>query len=261
VQLVEGVSFKEACERLAGPFTCSERPSRILPAQPATLEEERAPMWHTERFQKSAERTLKATQRRLLSREGAAGQHYLLGRGLLPETWCTYHLGFGTTFHPWQQRQMPAIFIPWFTADGGAISAIQHRFVEPTLAKAERYALKPGSEPLVFGLQALTPGDRLVVVEGEFNGMTLHQVGLPALSIGSESNRRHPETLCLLQDQLAPYKQIAVWLDQPGAGQQLVELLQPCPKAITLVDSQGQDANDLLCSGELYTFLRTLSLL
>lgn len=264
VQLVEGISFKNACERLAGPFACSERPSPILPVRAAPPEEGSVPVWRTESFQRSAQRTLKATQRRLLSREGAAGQHYLLGRGLMPETWYTYQLGFGTSFHPWQQCQMPAIFIPWFTSDGAAISAMQHRFFDPTLAKAERYALKPGSQPLVFGLQALTPADLVVVVEGEFNGMTLHQVGLPALSIGSETNRNHHHTLALLQTQLAPYPQIAVWLDQPAAGQHLAELLQhsqPVRKEIMVIDSHGQDANELLCTDDLYTFLQALSLL
>ena len=32
------------------------------------------------------------------------------------------------------------------------ISAIQHRFIDPSLEKGERYTLKPGSEPILFDL-------------------------------------------------------------------------------------------------------------
>jgi len=62
--------------------------------------------------------------------------------------------------------------MPWFGKDTTSITALQHRFLDPSLEKGERYTLKPGSQPLLFGLQAfgspLGAAQTLFVVEGEY---------------------------------------------------------------------------------------------
>lgn len=253
VMRVEGVSFSEACDHLAGNLTfLPERPSYNSSQTVAAVAE--TPRWQAENFQDSARRTIAATQRRLLHDEGCAGQEYLAARGLLPATWQRYKLGYGVTFHPVHRQQMDAIFLPWLSADGKQVTAIQHRFLDPQLQKGERYSLKAGSEPLVFGLHALEPADVVVVVEGEFNCMAINQVGIQAISVGSESSRASARVITLLQEHLTPFERVAVWLDNAGYGRQLADRLTaglPFRKEIQVVDAGGPDANDLLVASEL----------
>jgi len=265
IMWVEDISFQEACQRLTGHApSFSERP---IPTslQPAAQVPE-APRWQTDAFQDSARRTMAATQQRLIRAEGRAGQAYLAGRGILPATWERYKLGYGTTFHPVRHEQQAAIFLPWMSAAENEMTAIQHRFIDPALAQHERYSLKPSSAPLVFGLHALAPAETVVIVEGEFNGMALHQAGAQAVSVGSESNRANAQTLALLQTQLASYGRLVVWFDQPALGQQLAERVrEKLPfkkeKDILVVDAPGADANDLLMRGDLAAFLRSYGIL
>jgi twinkle protein len=190
----------------------------------------------------------------LLSSEGTPGQEYLHSRGLTEGTWHTYRLGYGRMFHPVRRQNMEAIFIPWFGEDGKTITAIQHRFLDLALEKGERYTLKPGSEPILFGLQAVSPAQTLVIVEGEFNAMSLHQIGAQALSVGSESNARNEGALSILRRMLPAYQQVVMWFDKPDKSQQLaVELAEEGlfrkEKIRTL--AHELDANELLVGGEL----------
>jgi DNA primase len=262
VRRVEGVSFRSACQRLLGDaLSFSERPRPTRWPKPD--QEPARPLWQEKAFQRSAHKTMAATYRLLLSEAGAEGQSYLQARGLTEATWRTYRLGFGHTFHPVRHANHAALFIPWFDPAGDALSAIQHRFLGATLPKGERYSLKPGSEPLVFGLPALMPAPTVVVVEGEFNAMSLHQCGVQAVSVGSEANRSHPQTLALLSEQLAPYAQVQIWLDQAAYGAQFCARLRQSwlgDPVFRVIDSQGPDANDLLLSGDLPSFLDNLAI-
>lgn len=253
VMRVEGVSFREACGRLAaGPTSFSGR-LRYPTTQPVASAPEGI-HWQTETFQDSARRTMAATQRRLMGAEGRAGQDYLTGRGIVPATWVRYKLGYGMTFHPVRREQQGAIFLPWITIDGEQVTAIQHRFLDPQLEKGERYSLKPGSSPLAFGLHALTPAETVVVVEGEFNCMAINQIGVQAVSVGSESSRGRDEVVELLQAHLVSYEEVAVWLDNVDYGRQFAEQLQsswPFRKEVRVVDAGGLDANEMLMGGEL----------
>jgi len=221
VQLIHGVSFLEACQMLsAGIFSFPEK-QEIARPQTNVVSDEPVIDWRSAEYQESARKTMLSTQHLLLSGEGTPGQAYLRSRGLTEDTWRTYRLGNGRTFHLIRQQNMEAIFIPWFGEDGKTITAIQHRFVDPTVEKGERYTLKPGSEPILFGLQAVRPAQTLVIVEGEFNAMSLHQIGSQALSMGSESNVGNEKALSILQGLLPAYEQALVWFDNPDKGQQL----------------------------------------
>jgi DNA primase len=152
VQLLHSVSFVDACRMLtAGDFSFSEK-LNVYPSQTERAEQAPAIDWQTASYQESARKTMFATHRLLESDEGTEGQAYLLSRGLIEATWRTYRLGYGRTFHPTRRKNLEAIFVPWFGEDGKTITAIQHRFLDSTLEKGERYALKPGSEPILFGL-------------------------------------------------------------------------------------------------------------
>jgi hypothetical protein len=49
--------------------------------------------------------------------------------------------------HPVRREKRAAICIPWCLPDHTLV-AIQHRFIDPELAKPARYRRKPGSQPL-----------------------------------------------------------------------------------------------------------------
>ncbi len=268
VQMVHGVDFLEACQLLAdNTFPPSERQAVAVPTRAAT--EQSVPRWQSALYQESAYKTLLATRRLLGSREGSVGQGYLHARGLDGETWHTYGLGFGGAFHPVRREFRDAIFIPWLDLDGTSITAIQHRFIDPDLGKGERYSQKPGSEPLLFGLQALGSrgaGDEfgaetLCIVEGEINYMSLHQCGVEALSVGSEVNAGNERTLTLLQKQLPGYQRLIFWFDNPAYAEQAAARLDgqgPFRKENMHHISLPLDANQLLADGELQAFVETL---
>ena len=261
VQWVHGVSFLETCRMLtAGTFSFSEKPA-LRPSESEAAVKERVLDWREPAYQASARKTMAVTRHLLRSSEGKPGQAYLGSRGLTEATWRTYQLGYGRTFHPTRRQNMEAIFIPWFEEDGKTITAVQHRFCDPSLGKGERYALKPGSEPILFGLQALAPAQTLVIVEGEFNCMSLHQIGVQALSIGSESNARNEKALSILQGVLPAYEQVLVWFDNPDKGQQLARGLAEqglFRKEKIRIFTHELDANELLVAGTLSDFLNIL---
>lgn len=212
VRLLYGLSFIEACRWLTSGTAVV--PTKESATHTAPMDNEASPAdWRSPAFQESARRTLQATQSLLLSSNGTEGQAYLRGRGLHEETWRTYKLGFGRRFHAVNHENRPAIFIPWLSPDGRTITAIQHRFIEAGLAKHARYSLKPGSLPLLFGLHALRPAETLVIVEGEVNCMSLHQIGVQALSVGSETNVGNTSVHTVLEAQLTPFEHILLWFD------------------------------------------------
>lgn len=225
VRLLHNLSFAEACRHLSDdPVFSSERPpSSSLP--PPSPPAERAPQPPAS-FHEAARRTLYAVQRRLDSDDGAAGRAYLQARGLEERTWRNYGLGYGQTMHPLRRRNETAIFIPWLNPDGTRIEALRHRFTDPALAKGERYTLRPGSRLAIFGLHLLTPAPELIIVEGEFNCMALHQCGVIALSLGSETGARHQASLDLLTSLSRSYARIHAWFDNRARAQDLLARLQ-----------------------------------
>jgi DNA primase len=261
VRLLHNVSFREACQILATetPFF-SERPLAPSPQQEmprhslsATSDEQRI------MFFESARKTVNATSRRLFSPDGSTGRNYLQQRRLTEETWQIFQIGYGTTFHPLHKKNEQAIFIPWLSADGHQVEALRHRFIDPHLPKHERYALKPGSRTTIFGLHTLRPAAHLIIVEGEFNCMALHQCGMVALSLGSQTGAHHEATLEHLMTILPQYAEIAIWFDDPQQGQQLADRLtkaEPFRKEkMHVLTSHTLDANDMLDRGELSAFL------
>jgi hypothetical protein len=96
-----------------------------------------------------------------------------------------------------------------------------------------------------------------VIVEGEFNAMSLHEVGVQALSVGSESNVRNDAARAQLQARAPDYEQVVVWFDNPERGEQYAGWAAEAglfrEKRIRVV-SHEMDANELLVAGELEHF-------
>ncbi len=261
VRILHSVSFPEACRMLStDPSLFSERPFNT-PTQIQKSRETSSGMTNEQAsaFTESARKTVLATNRQLLSTEGGAGRAYLQARGLTEVTWRMFWVGYGTTFHPLRQRNESAIFIPWLSENGRRVEALRHRFTGPHLAKNERYTLKSGSRPVLFGLHTLRQATHLLIVEGEFNCMALVQAGLVALSLGSETGARHHATLARLLTIVPQYRHVAIWFDDSQQGQWLADQLneaEPFRKEKPrLLTSDALDANELLKRGELTAFL------
>jgi DNA primase len=102
---------------------------------------------------------------------------------------------------------------------------------------------------------------RPLVLEGEFNCMVLHQAGLVAISLGSQTGAQSHATLERLLTILPQYPEIAVWFDDPHQGQRLADRLieaEPFRKEKThLLASHSLDANEMLRQSELHAYLAT----
>lgn len=77
-----------------------------------------------------------------------------------------------------------------------------------------------GCQPVLFGWQALDPTRREVAIsEGEFDGMSLHQYGIPALSVpfGAGTGGKH-QWIELEYEDLAIFDTIYICMDNDKAG-------------------------------------------
>jgi len=271
--LTPGLSFAEAVAQLTG--------SGVLSASsPATRRQpqRRPPAAQPADWRKSTEALVAAAHERLWGHQGEAARAYLESRGLHSGTWLTYGLGFrtdaplpGTS----GKQRAPAIVLPWRSKTLG-VYAVRYRFLSEQRytdldgkERAEKLVAETGSQfaGRLFGGQALpefvfmpvSEGQQtaealrwLLVIEGEINCMSCHQVahetGLDVMSLGSESAHLSPVAVQFAQR----YGRVLVWADKGKIAQQLMQAL---PGAYGIRSPGGQDANDLLRAGKLGGFL------
>lgn len=148
---------------------------------------------------------------------------YLCDRGIAVNTAKSFGLGIG------RYRGRLFITIPW-QDQSGTITALKVRYIDDLAArdKSKRFTQKKGSVPLVFGLHLIKARKILIVVEGEFNAMTLWQeLGDMAdvVSIGSQSNKKGVEILKSLCQQ-CKYESAVAWFDEPGIARDVAGALK-----------------------------------
>ncbi len=250
---LRGLSFVDACQALSGgalPVAAGEpvTPKKAGRVDGAGL----SPM--------DAQRIAKEAAAALLGSEGGPGRAYLEGRGLWPEAWETFGLGYRlagkTGIAP-----RPAICMPW-ALSSGRIVAIRYRFVTP---HAEERGGKTHTTKLVaeggsrfsghlFGGCALSGPDNvpaLVLCEGEINAMSIWQVtagALDVLSLGSEGAHLTPSALTGINR----YKRVIVWVDRPEVAKRIIAQIPGC---VPMVSVGGRDANDWLQAERLDSLL------
>lgn len=198
---------------------------------------------------------------RLLSDDGLLGQKYLLSRGIQRGTWYAWHLGFTHAYDPTAKRNRPAITIPWFDMDeiSEGITAVKIRFIDNSL-DGLRYISLSGSKPFLFGLwDAMESDTTLLLVEGEFNALSIWQCRpkkTSVLSFGSEGNGRAD----LLKTISSKYSRVVLWLDEPDKAREYQSLImRQCEKFQSLIiNNNKMDANYLLRNGELSGLLMQL---
>lgn len=262
VRFADGLPFVDAVRKLTGagvlvPVVAPVHRSPVRQVQPVTAE-----------WRQTVSLRLRAAQAALFSEAGEPGRVYLSGRGLAPATWTAYGVGFMADAPcPGSQRTASAIVLPWMAR--GAVVGLRYRFIEPQTYTDKDGNLREGVRlssmwrsdftGRLFGGQALNYEDAhrraVVIVEGEINAMSVRQVagdsGLDVLSIGSESARLSWAAI----DALNRYRRVIVWADRPGVAVRLSDALGG---AYSVASPNGQDANDLLRTGQLGAFLAAM---
>lgn len=252
VELVERVSFPEALHMLAEQTLTAPAPipprSEPPPRQTAAWTAEQAEL-------------LKMAQDGLPSSPGAA---YLSQRGLTPDTWTAFGLGYCATRN--------AIAMPWYR--GGYLWGVRYRLLDPRPGTSKAVSA-PGSilSGYLFGGQAfplpleseMFAQRTLFIVEGELNAMSVWQVAEAArcdvLSTGGRSFTMPPAIPPLA----ARYRAVIVWMDSEEDTRKYAAML---PNAYAFWSEYGEpdakgkrakrDANDHLQAGTLWPLLRKL---
>ena len=275
VAWLHNVSQHEALDILQGRRTFARvRPAASSPAQTATATDESnatSQTWRTD----AARRVQKACERLHADTDGArAARRYLLSRGIQPETWQAFSLGYEKARVPGTKDYKPAVSWPVVHEETGETYGVRYRFLETYTSadgKAHRYTSLYGSRTngRLFGVPALPAGvllpwdnaDRLhgeaisclVITEGEFNAMSCwqacHETNIDVLSFGSESQRTLPAWAVEIASR---YGAVVVWVDSADKALQVAQQL-PQAKALRSVTEDGAklDANALLGAGAL----------
>lgn len=231
------VDFRQACE-IMGAQT-PPPPAKIIPA-PAKI----AP---AELNQIAA----RAHALLLGSHEPVAA--YLAGRGIGRDAILAFRLGArwrGTRFG-W------AVTMPYYD-DAGNCVAIRERLLVP--AGSQKIISAAGSQfgGNLFGLQAWFGRSWLIICEGEINAISIHIAtggAVDAVSVGSESVP--VATLERIKRLAASAGRVAVWADKGRVAEQLGGAL---PVALMFKSPLGQDANDLLKTGQLDALLERVGI-
>ncbi len=265
----EASGFVEACAFLEGgaaPARSGSRPGR--PRLDGGRGERRpGPGWR-----RRAAKLAARAQERLWGAEGAPAREYLERRGLAPETWLAFRLGYeprapvpGTM----GKERAPALVIPWYARAGRELVGVRRRFLEGEVKAGSLYGshfqgrLYGGHvlDDFAFRATPEEPGAlaqrTLVICEGELNAASIWQVAretrLDVVSLGSESQRLPARFAAWA----GCYGTVFVWLDRSELARKAALQL---PGAHALSSPQGMDANDLLREGALGGFLARVRL-
>lgn len=236
---VHNIQPGQAAREILGISTVNER-RKITKIEPAEKVEEvvRGPEW-----QAQAAEMIEKAKRELFSHEFPGGLEYLRSRGLNDEVLRAFSIGFDhAKFHPMVQKSKPAIIIPWIADE---IQAVKYRF--PNTSHKERFSQKGGSLPRIFGQQNLTRYDRLVVIEGDLNALSVWQIindEADVLSVGNDSSHSALDMAVAIAENRG-YDSVACWFD---TLQKAVKACQAFThsRAMPMFSRQGLDANDCL---------------
>jgi hypothetical protein len=253
-QRLRGLDFRAACEWLGADVTQN---APVAPRQPAP--KDKPARWKSAEWQAEARRELAEAQTRLSAPDGEPGRAYLAGRGLQPETWQAWGLGYGMA-RRWDEKSRQrvdlgmSILIPWQRAQ---ITAIKYRVLDNP---AWRYISKGGGECLAFGLQmASGHGQTLWLCEGELNALSIwqalrgaHFVNWDVLSFGAEGGADAP----LIVKQASRYEQVVIWCDKPDVAADAMRAIEGAHGMRSPMRGELKlDASELLKAGILGDFL------
>jgi len=259
----EGLGFLEACARLGGMDL--PQPTRVVSPRCSTIRN--GPPGEV--WQAKAEELLAECQGLLWRDVGERALAYLRGRGFLDETIVDWGIGFqpqakryesledwgfempqdGKRHRMWIPR---GLVVPCFDLQGDELLYLKFR---RSSAEYERdglgkYIKLKGSVTGLCGADLVRSRKVLVIEEGEFNAMTIHQEAsdlVDVVSTGTASVR--PETLEPWYDLLMAAEQVIVRLD-PDAAAKGKRWREWCRRVRTIQVPTGKDPNDYMARHE-----------
>lgn len=215
--------FRAACQWLAN--LSNSQALLASASQPARKKPEpAAPGWADPGWQATAQRTLADAVAALASPAGEPGRAYLAGRGIAPEAWHAWQLGYAAArFDPRQERRRPAIVLPWYGSQG--LTALKYRFLD-SQGQGDRFGQLRGGQQILFGGHLVgQQHDTLILCEGELNAVAIWQAvytpGDPAaytvggqavdvVSFGSQGAAVAEPVLVLAR----AYQRVILWADE-----------------------------------------------
>lgn len=271
VMWIESLSFIEACKAL------DENLAAILELKPEKPIVRHSVKMQSGEWLEKVTAKLKRAQNDLFG-DDARGRNYLLSRGMNPESWKVFGLGYKADVYlpgAWNSETktasypaQPAILIPWYR--GGVLKGVRYRFLTKHSYKTidgheseNKIKSEYGSDfEFLYGSQSLSSEDKsdrtLVITEGEFNDISVWQVahksGVDVLSIGSET----VEALTPVAiEAVSKWGKVIAFVDKELTAKQVAGLL---PSARIVSSEKGEnggkvDANDMLVAGELAGFI------
>jgi phage/plasmid primase-like uncharacterized protein len=219
------------------------------PQAPHKAQEAQDPAW-------SSRCTGLMAEYRHAMREGA-GQDYAYSRGFTKETMEAFHVGYAAN----ASASGPALALPWYR--GGQLYAIHYRYMAKDARPKMKFESGSKVAGLLWGRHAMREGGRvLMIIEGELNAMSVHQVastaGVDVLSLGGESSTLTPAAVAFAQQ----YPVRIVWMDKPELAKKQATLVNGGAFWSIETEYKGQsvkcDANELLQRMALVETLRTL---
>ena len=168
----------------------------------------------------------------------SGAMEWLTGRGLTPETVAAFKIAE-------QARGGKTYAVFPYLRDGELVN-VKYR----NIAEKRDMRQEGGAEPCLFGWHLIDPKCRTIAIaEGEIDAMTLHQVGIPALSVNAGAGNH--QWIESDWDRLERFSEILVFFDndeagEKGANEVMRRLgIERC-KRVTL---PAKDANEYLQKG------------
>jgi DNA primase len=233
----EGLSFREACHRLG-----SIDPPPTLETAVHLPKSTSSPP--SEAWQEQAQRVVSTFQAILWSDRGARARVWLTQRGIIDQTvrhWC---LGFNPDDQKLCGLWVPrGIVIPCLVA--GQIWYLKVR----RASGHPKYSQVRGGQLALFGAGTIANHDTVVVTEGEFDAILLHQEAgdlVGVVTLGSAAAR--------LPDAWVPYllsvQRLLVAYDTDAAGAEGATIWKAIsPHAQRIVPLAGKDVTDFYLAG------------
>lgn len=169
----------------------------------------------------------------------SAVKAWLNARGLTDETIAAFRIGE-------QVRGDAAFAVFPYLRDGELINAKYRNVAEKRDMRQEG-----GAEPCLFGWHLIEPNARrIAIAEGEIDAMTLHQVGIPALSVNAGAGNH--QWIDSDWERLERFSEILLCYDSDEAGQKGAREvanrlgIERC-RVVTF--DNAKDANEYLASG------------
>jgi twinkle protein len=163
-------------------------------------------------------------------------------RGLSPETLGAYRVG---------QQGSEIVFPSW---RGEELVFVKYLGLKRPNGK-KQIRVEPRAEPCLFGWQAIPPSARTVAItEGEIDAMSLHQLGVPALSVPFGGGAGHKQDWVENEfTHLQRFDTIFLCLDRDTDGEsataELISRLGHHRCRIVEIPAPHKDGNDLLGAG------------